>query len=797
MSIFKAKAPFFSGSYYRELLRELRLIGIVFAVIQLIYGFAGEFGSSSNIGLLSIFTLSVGGATKIHSDVFAVYFFVCALVFFSTHLNRRSWDFRNSLPIAKRTMFVCHFAAVLTWAAVIFAANFLGAFIGEGVRLITASETIPDGFGMSAASMLRSVVSGISSYCLLVIIGSIVANAISIIVAIGIIAILPMLFSTLVSFLREYGITARELLMPLGIRGTQTAGTVASVVLMVILAVLAYIAFGKSRVETAQRAARTEWLHVLIGIGGAACVALFASILVAQNLPHRGAIYEMKEFYIRSLICGGIAMLLAYFFYMWITGRSFTKALKKCVFVPIAFIAVGLAALIAFAADKKWEKLDFSVSNIDHIRLTDDAFSNENYYYYDSYIFGSYKNSTRGSSKAYNVKITDEKLLKAASEIADNSKYTSSAGSYYGIFSAYAWIQPDNIEVVLKDGSKWAFSGNYSEILYEDAARCEEYINEFASLKRFGSAKLLVPNLRNSEIGKTLIEELNAMEPVERAKLFARTGGNHYGDYFYSGIMPEAVTQTDEDGYGYYLTIASPTYDHVAQIELSSKLPRTTELYMKLMTEKSKAHKDYDDFISVLENRKFEDIGGSFCLFEDGVMHSAVIIDVYVGDNYSEFSETSREFCTVMADCIKNGQPIEGADHVVGLDVSYIYYLLSNGEGNAAGYYSRLYDNGRAVFFAGVDAQTADKIRSLIEKFKSYSYGFDSYLQFKPEMYELINAVADGRLELYDDRGRLYTPEELEEVFYKGYQFFYDRDGNEFHIYELYDMLQSSDETTL
>lgn len=812
MKLFKAKASLFSGSYYKELFKELMVLGIVCAALQLFYGIMGEFGEgASNSPLVLLFGF---GMNRVHPDVFSLYFFASALSFLFTHVHRKNWDFRNSLPIAKRTMFACHFAAVMTWAAIIFIANFIGVFIGEGLRIAMSSTSLPDGFGMSAASMIKSVISGVTSYCIIVIIASVVNRVFSVLAAFGVVIGLPILFIGFEAYIRYRGMDTLELFFPLGINGLETFKLIVSILFALLLIVIAYIAYGKSRVETFQKPARTETINVLIGLGVAACVGIIATFAFENSDLMRfyqsGPKYESSSWYL-CIVYACIPMLIAYFIFMWISQRSFVRALKKLVFLPLVLVVFGAAILIAMIADKKWEKLDFSVENIDYVRIKDEHFGLNSQPDYYSYAFFSSGSQSRGSSKAFNVKHTDSAVLLFASTVAKDSKDYSD-DSVNAIFERFAdQVSTKGIEITLKDGTKWRVvsrnhTGTRGSIDLEDVEDNKEYIDALGSLDRFKNGKVIYPLNLGSEFNKTLLDELASLSSIERARIFISAASNNWGYHPY--VHDSApIFKSDEwsSSYGYTLTLASPTYDHVSLIDLGEHLPKSTELFMKLMDEKTRSHKDYGEFITMLKNASFAQLEGRFIVLKDGKMlehglqleGSASPVNS-VASTDKEYSRMVGEICTLLAECIEAKEPIENASAVIGMDIyrfcksldKYYYY----GEYSFEGISPKL--------FVGVSGDKAEKLMKLIgevnEKYHTY---YEDQYDYQYAFDTIMEAVMDGRFKLYFDDGTEMNAMEFEKLYYSGETWFFVENGEQnfeqLFIADIFTRLMAQDADTL
>ena len=112
----KNRVPFFSKSYCREMLREFSTTGIVFASIEFVASMLSFFGITQNLLSMLLFGANVYIQSSAVSYV-SLFCFVAGFVFVVKHLVRSAWDFRGSIPVAKRTMLISAFTAMLACAA--------------------------------------------------------------------------------------------------------------------------------------------------------------------------------------------------------------------------------------------------------------------------------------------------------------------------------------------------------------------------------------------------------------------------------------------------------------------------------------------------------------------------------------------------------------------------------------------------------------------------------------------------------------------------------------------------------
>lgn len=696
----RIKVPFFSGKYYKELLKELRTIAIIFAAVQLFYGFlAGAFGAGGTIGITVFSGTSNSGA---HSTIYVIYFIVAAFNFYLGHIARNSWDFRLSLPIAKRTMIVCHLAATLTYAAVIFVANYAGVLIAELVRLIPgAAGNLPHGLGMQAVSLIRDLLKGVIYYGGLIILACTIGRIMSLIIAALCAVMLPRLFGVFVDAIREGGGNTVSILLPIGIKGMQVFEWALLIFGAVVFAVLACVAYANHRTETTGKPARTTWIHVLLGLAFASCAGLFTGIICA-------AVYWSTY---DPAIGGGsivvpvvvtvVVMLIAYFAYMWISSRSFKNAAKRLAFLPLAAAFILLAFPIAKLVDTKWKNVDFSAENIDYVRVTDAALGSSNSV--SSSIYGL--SLTRGSTGAFSVKHTDKKIIDLVSQgaidyISGNNK--SELSFILKLIAPTVRVDgSDLVEVTLKNGGKWAIpSATLNSMALKNAAfNNDEYLKKATDVSRFKGGKVISPDWLGRDFTKTLIAELEKLTPEEREIVLY--GENAPTDEF-MGILSGYIAQyvSGSASYGRVL-LASRTYDNSIYIEINDKLPETKKLYMQKQNEHNARQKEAKECLERLKSGDYEEVQGEVTFLEKDVKN---IEEYFLGNNTDgAYPAKKREALKRIAELIENNRSIDNAAHIVKIDLGVI--SLSNN--NRYGYWP-------SAIFVGLNDSEYEELRSLM-----------------------------------------------------------------------------------
>lgn len=701
-----SRIPLLNGAYYKELLRELKVIGIIFAAVQLLFGFSGAFGSG-----VELFSLLIGQTN--YRNILVLYFFVAGLHFFRAHIARSSWDFRGSLPIAKRTMFCSHLLATLTWAFVIIAANYVGALLGEGLKLIPVinAHALPAGFFTTAATLRRALFVGLMVYGGLILIASVVARAFSAILAIASALFVPPLYLSLASNVSKANFAVDQMLLPIGQRARSAVGLAALILGTLAVLALAYFAFSQSRAETFNKPARTAWIHVAIGLGFAMLLGL-AVLNIGSLIVYKWSGAENRTSMTGSVIAAAVVMLLGYFFYMWISGRKFKLALKRLMFLPIAVLLIASALLITAAMNARWERIDCRAENIDHITVPGSAFENSpgnDFYDWDMLSLSS-NGYSRGRSGAEKVELDDARLLRLMSEqfascMDDDEMY----GVLAQLIMPLVGSRMDYVDVALKDGTVWTIpvdSGTLRYTVADYAFENEEYTKRFTDLERFRHGSVLLPVGLGREFTKTLFEELDALAPEERLAIFS--GDRQYYDYgtieYEKDCEPEELSLCVGK-----ITLVSPTYDHAIVLNLTNKLPRTCKLYYELISRRTRSARGYDEFLDRLARVDYDIFEGTILLTADGKVRQGGFTFLPGDPGYDEpYRVYARETSKLIGECLQANLPVEGAPYVLGVNIRY--FLAANDGNSFTGFSfgssTSSFANDDAIVYVGVDEAT-------------------------------------------------------------------------------------------
>ncbi len=664
------RIPFISGPYYKESLRELKVLGIIAAAVQLLYGLSASFGNSGS----AIATLVIGTAASAVKTVFQLYFFIAAIIFVRSHISRNSWDFRGSIPIAKRTMFASFTAAVLTFAVIIFAANYAGALIGELIRLIPGCEAggIPAGYGMSAVTLLTALLAGLCLYSGIVIIGSLVTKPFGVIIAVAAVLFLPSLYLSFAGMLKETNMSFGELFFPFP-SGTKSVLVPALAALFAaVVTVLAYFAYANAQAETFNKPARAKWVHITLGLLLASVVGLLILVIVTAALwfvremqyPDSGPIMREPDF-ISAMIAAAVIMVVVYVGYMWAGLKSFKKACGRLVYLPIALAFIASALLLAKGADAIQKKLDFSAENIKYVTVNDAVFANSESraYIYDGIIP---VDQSRGSSGAQLVRLTDPDLIALVSDTAEKLKDDAWDGRLITQVVTRLMLgnEVGSIEFTLKDGRTFALPPEItwmSALTREHAFANEEYRARATDVSRFKNGFVFRPAGLDKEFARTLIEEIESLPPEDRIDIFT--------DPDQTSFETEMLYTGPSDSLAKVLLV-SPTYDHSVVLNLTSKLPRSRALYMKQLTDSAKKNPACQQLLSRLASSNYDYLYGEIILVKNG---SSKVSEFQFFPNDADmepaYNEHARKMSALIGESFEKDMPIDSSDYVLGLRI--------------------------------------------------------------------------------------------------------------------------------
>ena len=453
----RAKKEFFSLGVYVEGLRQLRIPGIVFAVLMGLGGILVpvglvflEFSQREMNGVsatINAVAVSVTGAAV--NPLLILSFLLVAplmtLILFHFLNKRNASDFYHSTPHTRIAVYVSLMAAIFTWLAILILFSGLVSivtvlFCGKYMTLLYGSL-----FLLMLGCFIASVfVSGVVSFSMMIT-GTIFSN----VIVSGLVLFLPrfcvlVLSSSItgtIPFLTEglppllsgrYNLVTEFILRCLGAYGnsspldclTAASGMIYTVVIAVVFVVAAAILFYLRKSESAGQAALNRtWQAVFrIAVTMVVCIAICCGIFSDLNRIYAND--EILGSQIFLYVTCYLVAILVYFLYELISTRKWKNVVRAIPAFSIV-IALNIAIFLGLYGIRASEMAFIpKASEIQSVSVVPMDNMTSSY----SITFLEYAEQTGGSSE-----ITDPKILEAVSEsLKENvDAYQQKNGVYF------------------------------------------------------------------------------------------------------------------------------------------------------------------------------------------------------------------------------------------------------------------------------------------------------------------------------------------------------------------------------
>lgn len=567
---------------------QLKLVGILAAIIMAIIPlFTLISEGSANLNYFKQ-TGDITATAVTISDfpvliaTFVVVTPILMLMAFSYNNKRNSSDFYNSLPYTRLNMYLTKLAAVLAWQLIMFAA--------VAVAVIVPMAIYHDYFVYSVSSLIWTfvgiMVCNLICGASIVLACSVTGNLISNICLSGLIMFLPATLSQLMIFtvnnMFDYASgtvtvpvigTMRNMLVNVvfgdilgfGIRVYTTGGFTGTLtnrssmlytfVLAVIYAVVGLYFFNRRKSEIAGKATvgnKAQFaIRTIIGF----IILDFAVVAVVTSLDDMSFIDVILP--VGLIIIGAfIAMLV----YELLTGDK-TLLLKKtaisfaaafvCSIVFTGIIAIGAGRMKAYNPDA--DKISYVKIESGDYRLNTD-------YSWDKYY----------NTKLSSFKIKDKETIKKFVDAYDNCKDKKITELYNA--NAY------DIDVYFKDG----LLGRHRKILI-NSNQYNDIINSLSKSKEYQNIYLSLPDSNGVNIGfnnSVPLDQSEAKKIYESAKEEIKNADfvTYITAMQSSGVCDKLRVQFIENGVEWNI-----------RVPLTAAIPKTTSMYMKMVSEKSKS----------------------------------------------------------------------------------------------------------------------------------------------------------------------------------------------------------------
>lgn len=682
----KNRVPFFSKSYCREMLREFSTTGIVFASIEFVASMLSFFGITQNLLSMLLFGANVYIQSSAVSYV-SLFCFVAGFVFVVKHLVRSAWDFRGSIPVAKRTMLISAFTAMLAWAGICAAANILGAFVGSLVSTISNSSVLVPSFAMVAEAIGESLLRGLMLFGGFVLVFSLSTRTFPTIVLAFVCLLLPNIAYNALMNNTESAFTFTELLFPVSPAASTFLNCLVRVLCCAAVLIAAYFAFVNAQAETAGKPARTRWIHVLISIG----FALTASLMFTNDVFYPDVYSGSPQIAWNHLIAPAIVGVVVYFGFSWITLRRFKSAVKRLMFFPVVLAGVAIVLLCSAAMTKVSEKIEIRASNIEYVTVQGGLIPSSGFY---SLCWRGNKDSER--MQLHDEMLFDycEQLSKADFDYISTYAYTSSESQIIGhsLFNPSSVIRSlDRFEntvtlaVKLKSGQTYYYPASLDS--YDYSWKNEEftlrdillmntdYVESNVNLSRFENGKVALPHGLDANFHDTLMRELKALDSDKLLHQFG-IGGEDDGDSA-EFMNPWSFMESGEFGNDFQFAVLSDISGNYCRVvAVDENTPESLRMLISYENRKTEKKRGFNETLSALESGSFNIVGGSISGLDDMFQSNFVYFNVD-GMNPPALAQqayVNRETIDTLLNCIEQsrGKTPEPGQHVLSVWFSTI-----------------------------------------------------------------------------------------------------------------------------
>lgn len=570
---------------------QLKLVGILAAIIMAIIPlFTLISEGSSNLNYFKQ-TGDITSTAVTISDfpvliaTFVVVTPILMLMAFNYNNKRNSSDFYNSLPYTRINMYLTKLAAVLAWQLIM--------FVAVAVAVAVPIAVYHDYFVYSVSSLIWTfvgiVVCNLICGASIVLACSVTGNLISNICLSGLIMFLPATLSQLMIFtvnnMFDYASgtvtvpvigTMRNMLVNVvfgdilgfgtrvyttgGFTGTLTnrSSMLYTFVLVVIYAAVGLYFFNRRKSEIAGKATVGNKAQFAIRTVIGFIILDFVVVAVVTSLDDMSFVDVILP--VGLIIIGAfIAMLV----YELLTGDK-TLLLKKTAisFVAAFICSIVFTGIIAIGAGRM-KAYNPDADKISYVKIESGDYRFNTDYSWDNYY------NTRLSS----FKIKDKEAIKKFVDAYDNCK-DKERTEFYNAKDARVY----DIDIYFKDG----LLGRHRKILI-NSNQYNDIVNSLSKSKEYQNIYLSLPDSNGVNIGfnnSVPLDQSEAKKIYESAKEEIKNVDfvTYMTAMQTSGACDKLRVRFIEDGTEWNI-----------KVPLTAAIPKTTSMYMKMVSEKSKS----------------------------------------------------------------------------------------------------------------------------------------------------------------------------------------------------------------
>ena len=682
----KNPVPFFSKSYCREMLREFTTAGIIFAAIEFVASMLSCFGITQNLLSMVLYGANVYIQSYAVSNI-SLFCFVAGAVFAANHLFRSAWDLNGSLPVAKRTMLISAFIAMLAWAGICAAANILGAFIGNLVSTVSSSFVLTPSFAMVAEAIGESLLRGLMLFGGFVLVLSLSTRTFPTIVLAFVCLLLPNIACNVLTYNTASAFTLMELLFPVSPAASTFLNCLVRVLCCAAVLIAAYFAYVNAQAETAGKPARTRWIHVLISIG----FALTASLMFTENVFYPDVYSGNPQIAWNNLIAPAVIGVIVYFGFSWITLRSFVSAVKRLMFFPAVLAGIAIVLLCSAAMTSASEKIEIRASNIEYVTVQGGLVPPSD----------AYSLCWRGNKDSERMKLRDEMLFDYCEQLSKNnfeyiSTYTFASPESYAIepsalgFSSIInsvgiFDRSVTLAVKLKSGQTYYYPASLDSCVFSSKNELlslrsilsmnTDYVESNVNLSRFENGKVALPHGLDASFHDTLMRELKALDS-DKLMLQFGIGSEEKADP--AELMnPWSFSESGEFGNDFQFAVLSDISGNYCRVvAVDENTPESLRMLISYENRKAEKKRGFKETLNALESGSFNIVGGSISGLDDMFQSNFVYFNVD-GMNPPALAQqayVNRETIDTLLNCIEQsrGKTPEPGQHVLSVWFSTI-----------------------------------------------------------------------------------------------------------------------------
>lgn len=652
----KNKKRFFSKNLYMEGLRQLKVIGILGTIINLIIAVVipigsylsakAEYRSYINSNMADQFTKYAIDAVSYHI-YYLLFFLVFAplmVIILFRFLNRREdCDFYHSLPHTRQCLFLSFFAAVVTWLTVqIFLVTAVSAVLYQvfsnylvlenfrlfcfAVNILVTSLLVASAL-LLACTLSGNTITGLIVFLILFFTPRIFISIYQTLMTAqldylsnnmnSIFSTKHNLFYNILQSLSSNSLTHAEV-------ASISFSTVFTLLMALFLFVMAYIFFPKRKSESAENSMNNKTLQAVFRTIFTMLLCMIPISILFDYYVERNVVfyqyrYDNTAMMVFYIIISYIAVILGMFLYELLTTKNIKNALHSLKSIPLIIGLNALIFLLLICSFGHYRNLRLDEEKIDSINILSLGYTSDYNYNSTSYF----------EAMTARYDFTEKELISllctAFNDYADmyNDYMDGKRETLYNMdFSlSVEFHGKSDYTFYLKLDTKTA--DQFYKLLYSN----QEFYNIYMELPELTEKdNIYFSNLREVSINESFTKELYKCLKEELAE---------------GGIPPKKWIQiVDNYGIGYITVskyIDSVYYEMRVPINLT--VPKT---YQKLLDYYAETHgEDLENFLDSLQN--FEE---TFANSSYNESNNNINLDITGYDSINEISH-SIYFSTV------------------------------------------------------------------------------------------------------------------------------------------------------